>query len=117
MHGLGTLRVRVPELRLEERDYVRLGNEDSSQLTDKCLLQACIPVDWTTRPVVVFKAGPCDYKRLKTDASGVSQSTIEISDSSHPDRRLWFWTGFTEVVLHFVREAPTEEQEGLFFSF
>ena len=47
----------------------------------------------------------------------MSQMTVEISDSRHRDRSLWFWTGFTEVVLHFVREPPTEEQEDLFFSF
>ena len=103
---------------MEERDYVGLGNDDPLQLTDECLLQSCIPVDWTTTtPVVIFKAGPRDYKRLKTDASSVSQLTIAISDSSHSEMSLWFWTGFTEVVLHFVREPPTEEQEGLFFSF
>ena len=111
-----TLNVRVAELRLEEHDYTCLGNDDPSQLTHECLLQACIPVDWT-KPVCMFEAGPRDYKRLKTDASDVLQLTIEISDSRHPDRSPWFWTGFTEVGLHFVREPPTEQQEGLFFSF
>ena len=88
VRSIGTLSVRVPELRLEEHDYVRLGNDDPSQLTDECLLQASIPVDWT-KPVCVFEAGPRDYKRLKTDATGVSQLTIEINDSSYPDRSLW----------------------------
>ena len=116
MHGIGTLSVHLPELRLEEHDCVRLGNDDPSQLTDKCLLQASIPVDWM-KPVCVFEAGPRDYKRLKTDASGMSQLTVEISDSSHPDRSLWFWTSFTEVVLHFVREPPPKSKKGYSFRF
>ena len=85
VHGIGTLSVRIPELRFEERDYVRLGNDHRSQLTDECLLQACIPVDWT-KPMAVFEAGPHDYKRLKTDASGVSRLTVKISDSRYQDR-------------------------------
>ena len=67
-------------------------------------MQACIPVDWT-KSVAIFEAGPPDYKRLKMDASGMSQLTLEISNGHRRERSPWFWTGFTEAVLHFVREA------------
>ena len=53
--------------------------------TDECLLQACIPIDWT-KPVAVFEARPCDYKLLKAHASGVLQLTVEISDGRHRER-------------------------------
>ena len=75
VHSIGTSSVRIPELRFEQRNYVCLGNGDPSQLTDECLLQACIPVDWT-KPVTIFEAGPHDYKPFKTDASGMSQLTV-----------------------------------------